>query len=346
MTERTETNHEDPLSPAPVAEPHRDAEETWVLSRYADVTAAFREPKLSMGKGRGKESPELSDANRQQQIRSETLEVISPANLARWQEEAELFAAELAGRLPRGRVVDAVQEFARPWSLRVATFMTGADPTDSERLEGLARKVSLATADPSNPAHQSNAGEANAELKRALANSPIPMGGPAFVALSQTLPCFLANAWLALLRHPVEMDRLRSDPGLLPRAIEELLRYAGIGQRVTRYATGDVTLAGISIKQGDRVILALASANRDPEQFPDPNRLDLTRRATGHVAFGLGPHSCAAATLIRAMATVATWAFVKGFVEGPPKYVIAWEGGRGFRWASSLHVLVAPSAEK
>jgi cytochrome P450 len=342
MNERTETQSEDPLSPPSPAEPYRDPEtETWVLSRYADVLAAFREPRLRMGSGRNKDSPEISDANRQQQIRSETLAVLSAANLTRWQAQAEAVAIALIDRLPRGRPVDVVQKFARPWSLSAATIVTGADPADSERLGTLATKVSLATADPSNSTHQSDMAAANSELKRSLENSPIPMSGPAFVALSQTLPCFLANAWLALLRHPAELARLRSDPGLMPRAIEELLRYAGIAQKVSRYATADVTIGVTSVKQGGRVVLMLASANRDPEQFAEPDCLDLTRRALGHVAFGLGPHSCAAATLIRTMAAVATRVFVERFVEGHRDDAIEWQGGSGFRWASSLYVFVA-----
>jgi len=347
MNKWIETSYGDPLSPPPPVEPYRDPEsEAWVLSRYADVLAAFREPSLRMGGGRNKDSPEISDANRQQQIRSETLAVLSAANLAQWQAQVEPAASDLINRLPRDRPVDIVQEFARPWSLAAATIVTGADPADSERLGSLAAKVSLATADPSNSAHQRDMTAANTELKRGLENSAIPMSGPAFVALSQTLPCFLANAWLALLRHPAELARLRSEAGLMPRAIEELLRYAGIAQKVSRYATADLTLRAMSVKQEGRVILMLASANRDPEQFPVPDRLDLKRRASGHVAFGLGPHSCAAATLIRTMAAVATRAFVDRFVEGHGNDAIEWQGGSGFRWPSSLYALVAEASAR
>jgi cytochrome P450 len=342
MNERIVTQYGDPLSPPSPVEAYRDPEtDTWALSQYADVLAAFREPRLRMGSGRGKDSPEISDANRQRRVRSETLAVLSAANLAQWQAQVEPAASALIDRLPRDRPVDVVQEFARPWSLSAATIVTGADPADSERLGSLAAKVSQATADPSNSAHQSDMVAANAALKRSLENSVIPMSGPAFIALSQTLPCFLANAWLALLRHPAELARLRGEPGLMPRAIEELLRYAGIAQKVSRYATADLTLGAMSVKQGGRVILMLASANRDPEQFPVPDRLDLTRRASGHVGFGLGPHSCAAATLIRTMAAVATRAFVDRFVEGHSNGAIEWQGGSGFRWASSLYALVA-----
>ncbi len=342
-----DNNHLDPLSPPRPVEAYRDPEtEAWVLSRYADVLSALREPLLQMGKGRGNDPPEISDASRQQQIRSETLAVLSASNLARWQAQVELEALALVDRLSGNRPVDIVGEFAQPWSLSAATIVTGADPADSERLKSLAAKVSLAAADPSNPAHKHESLAANAELKERLQHSVIPMGGPAFVALSHTLPCFLANAWLALLRHPSELARLRDDADLMPRAIEELLRYAGIAQQVSRYSPAELPLGTISVKQGGRVILMLASANRDPTQFPVPDRLDLTRRTAGHVAFGIGPHSCAAATLIRTMAAVATRAFVERFVEGHNNDVIQWQGGSGFRWASSLYVALAKSPAK
>jgi cytochrome P450 len=332
----------DPLSPPQPVEAYRDPDtEAWVLSRYADVLAAFREPGLRMGSGGGKDPPEMSNTNPHEQIRSETLAVLSQSNLARWQAQVEPAAFALIDRLADSRPVDIVQEFARPWSLSAATIVTGADPADSERLERLAAKVSFAAADPSNSSLQCDMMAANTELKERLQNSPIPMSGPAFVALSQTLPCFLANAWLALLRHPYQLARLRDEADLMPKAIEELLRYAGIAQKVWRYAVRELTVGVRSVKPGERVILMLASANRDPEQFPAPDRLDLTRRTSGHVAFGMGPHSCVAATLIRAMAAVATRAFVERFVEGHRNDAIEWQGGSGFRWASSLYVVIA-----
>ena len=347
MSSVIDKGYVDPLSPPQPVEAYRDPEtDAWVLSRYADVLEALREPLLRMGSGRSSDPPEISDASRQQRIRSETLAVLSASNLARWQAQVELEASALVDRLSTNRPVDIVQEFAQPWSLSAATIVTGADPADSERLKRLAAMVSLAAADPSNPAHKRESMAANAELKERLQHSAIPMGGSAFVALSHTLPCFLANAWLALLRHPSELARLRDDVELMPRAIEELLRYAGIAQKVSRYSAAELTLGTISAKQGGRVILMLASANRDPTQFPVPDRLDLTRRTAGHVAFGLGPHSCAAATLIRTMAAVATRAFVERFVEGNNNDRIQWQGGSGFRWASSLYVVLAKAPAK
>ena len=109
--------------------------------------------------------------------------------------------------------------------------------------------------------------------------------------------------------------RLRAHPELLPGAIEELLRYAGIVRRVFRRATANVDLGGVRIAEGELAVLMLASANRDPEQFPDPDRLDLTRPITSHVALGTGRNSCVGAMLIRMAASVATGALTATFAE-------------------------------
>jgi cytochrome P450 len=160
-------------------------------------------------------------------IRSETPTALSASKLVPWQAQVEASALALIDSLPVTRPVDIVQEFARPWSLATAIIVTGANPDDSGRLDRLAGQISLASADPSNSTLQSDVMAASTELEQLLQKSAIPMNGPVFVALSQTLPSFLANAWLALLRHPAELALLCREPNLMPSAIEELLRYAG-----------------------------------------------------------------------------------------------------------------------
>ena len=321
----------DPLSPPPPVSAFYDAaRQLWTLSRYADVLAALREPRLTPQNEDGALLP----------ARSEILNALSPATLANWRTQLEPLEFNLIDRLPRDRTVDIVQEFARPWSLELAVMVTGADPADAKRLGDLARHVSVATADPSNPVLRSEAAASNRELENYFQNSRIPMSGPAFVALSQTLPCFLANAWLALIRHPAELVRLRADTDLMPRAIEELLRYAGLARSIKRRATASATVGNVAVAKGAGVILMLASANRDPEQFSHPDRLDITRPPAGQIALGAGPHSCVGASLIRMAAAVATGAFVSRFVAAQEDTSVEWRGGSGFRWAASLNVLL------
>lgn len=334
----------DPLLPPPPAPPYYDdSSDAWVLSRYSDVVAAFREPRLALWSGKSKDPPETKDAAAQLRTRTETLAAISASRLAEWEAQIEPLAFTMIDQLPSDRPVNIVEEFARPWSLATAVIVTGAARTDGKRLESLARRVSLATADPHDSSLRSGADAANAELERSLQSGAIPMSGAAFVALSQTLPCFLANAWLALLRHPTELVRLRAEPDLMPKAIEELFRYAGLARKVSRRAMIPVELGDITIEQGARVNLMLATANRDPDQFADPDRLDLSRRGAGQAAFGVGSHSCVGASLIRMAAAVVTRVFVQRF-ESQANSSIEWGGGSGFRWAASLHVMLGQNS--
>jgi cytochrome P450 len=119
----------------------------------------------------------------------------------------------------------------------------------------------------------------------------------------------------ALLTHPRHLDRLRREPELLPRAVEELFRYVphrnGVG--IPRIATEDVEVCGRLIRAGDVVYNAYLAANRDPEVFPDPDALDLDRAGPAHVAFGYGPHHCLAAAIARMEAEVMIGAVLARF---------------------------------
>jgi cytochrome P450 len=337
LHEELEHGPPDPLSPAcPVPAFYSSRHHAWVLSRYADVLAALREPLLSSRGAQGQDRSGMDDAK---QIRSETLAALSAPRLVEWQAQMEGLAFSLIDDLPVDRMIDIVQELARPWSLGTALIVTGADPDDTGYLDNLARQASEAAADPSDLKLQRGANKANAELERYFQNAVIPMCGPAFVALSQTLPCFLANAWLALLRNPSEIESLFGRPGLMPEAVEELLRYAGLARKVSRQSRASVICGSVRIAEGESVILMLGSANRDPEHFADPNHLDLNRCAAGQVSFGAGSHSCVGGSLIRMAAAVLTSAIISKLANAEAKGPAEWRGGSGFRWVSRLDVL-------
>jgi cytochrome P450 len=116
----------------------------------------------------------------------------------------------------------------------------------------------------------------------------------------------IASGTLALLTHPQEMVRLRQDPSLLPAAVEELLRFTSpVNHANDRFTTEDVQIGDVVIPAAEWVIPAIASADWDPVRFPDPDRLDLGRDTSGHVAFGHGVHHCLGAPLARMEAEVA-----------------------------------------
>lgn len=116
----------------------------------------------------------------------------------------------------------------------------------------------------------------------------------------------ITTALIALLRHPDQLARLRDDPGLLPRAVEELLRYDSAFELTTwRFFDQDSDLYGTRIPAGDSVIVSLCAANRDPRRFEDPDTLDLDRSPNPHLAFGHGIHFCPGAALARAELQIA-----------------------------------------
>lgn len=103
-----------------------------------------------------------------------------------------------------------------------------------------------------------------------------------------------------LAEHPAEQDRLRADPTLAPRYVEEMLRYRSPAQNFARRATCPAEVGGTAVAEGDALLLSLAAANRDPARFPDPDRFDPTRDVRGHLGFGWGIHLCVGAALARA----------------------------------------------
>jgi cytochrome P450 len=323
----------------PVCPPRYDAEQNaWVLTRYADVTAAMREPKLWGVNGKRQIQPDARDEAGRLTQRAAMLEALSASHIEQWRPALETCTASALEALPADREVDLFSEFALPWGLSLGMLVTGADPAAADKLSALSTRVFAATGEGADPVLRADAAAATAELERILEGGRIPMGEPAFVALSQTLPRLLSSAWLALARHPAEYARLREHPELMPGAIEELLRYAGIVRRVFRRATADVELGGVRIPEGGLAVLMLTSANRDPAQFPDPERLDVRRVATGQVALGSGRNSCVGTMLIRMAMTVATGALTRQFAapefSGEPE----WRTGSGFCFPTAVFV--------
>ena len=330
----------DPMTPPRPEAPRFDPEQNaWVLSRYPDVWAALREPHLWPVSGKREIQPEGRDDGGRLKQRAAMLDALSASRLEEWRPRLFALTTGALDRLATDRAVDLFGEFTLPWGLELAMLVTGASPADSRRLSDLGCRVFAATgAESKDTALRADAAAATAELERIFESGPIPMGEPAFVALSQTLPRLLANAWLALVRHPDEFARLRARPDLLPGAVEELLRYAGIVRRVFRRATANVDLGGVRIADGELAVLMLASANRDPQQFPDPDRLDLARPVTSHVALGTGRNSCVGAMLIRVAASVATGALAAKFAEVSFRTVGEWRTGSGFCFPASVYV--------
>ncbi|HKR50177.1 MAG TPA: cytochrome P450 [Pseudonocardiaceae bacterium] len=120
----------------------------------------------------------------------------------------------------------------------------------------------------------------------------------------ETTTNLICKSILALLGNPDVLHRLRADPTLMRGAVDELVRYDPPVQMLTCWAYRDETLRGRDIRRGDKVVLVLGSANRDPRQFPDPDALRLDRNTSRHCGFGFGAHYCLGANLARAEAEI------------------------------------------
>ncbi|MBV9021093.1 MAG: cytochrome P450 [Ktedonobacteraceae bacterium] len=127
-----------------------------------------------------------------------------------------------------------------------------------------------------------------------IANTIVTMVGG-----QETTTNLIGNGLLSLLRNPDQLKKLQSDFSLIPSAVEELLRYESPSQHTARLALDDVNIGGKLIRKRQAVIAVMGAANRDPERFPEPDRLDICRQDNRHVAFAWGSHFCFGAPLAR-----------------------------------------------
>lgn len=130
---------------------------------------------------------------------------------------------------------------------------------------------------------------------------------------SETTTHLIANAMRCLLEHPGLEDRLRRQPDLIPSFIEEVLRYKPSVLQLERVCTQDTELHGHTIRQGQGVVVWVASANRDPERFPQPDVFDIERHPNPHLTFGLNVHFCLGAPLARLEAQIAYQVLLRRF---------------------------------
>ena len=161
----------------------------------------------------------------------------------------------------------------------------------------------------------------------------------------ETTTNLIGNGVLSLLRNPDQLQKLRDDLSLIPSAVEELLRYESPSQHTARLAPEDLELGGRQIRERQAVIAVMGAANRDPERFPDPDRLDITRRDNRHVAFGWGPHFCFGAALARIEGQIAFETMLRRLPEltldpGP----LVWRMNLGLRGLTTLRVSFGPAA--
>ena len=240
----------------------------------------------------------------------------------------------LIAPLADGERVDAVADLARPLVVDVVAGMIGlpedgrreaADHADalalifSPTLDGdVWRRASAAVewlrcyvGDVVERRRREPAGDVvsrmvhSADGRRDLGLAPVDVVDNVVLLLFaglETSVNLIANGCAVLAAHPSAHAQIRRDPGLVPAAVEELLRYDAPLHLTGRYLADDVCVAGHPLRRGRVVLLLLASANRDPAQFAAPDRFDVTRHPNPHLGFGAGPHTCLGATVARRIA--------------------------------------------
>ncbi|WP_189154922.1 cytochrome P450 [Lentzea pudingi] len=227
--------------------------------------------------------------------------------------------------LEHGGPVDLVEHFALPIPSLVICELLGVDYGDRDRFQEQTAVLIGTNSDPA-ALEQANlevvgfmtqlvltklaapgddllgrlivrAGENGQELS---VEELVTLGITLLIAGHETTANMIGLSTLALLRQPDQLAALRADPGLAGTAVDEMLRYLSIVQfGVLRQATGDVTVGDETIKAGEWLVAALSAGNRDESVFPDPDRIDLRRGATAHLAFGYGIHQCLGQQLAR-----------------------------------------------
>lgn len=172
------------------------------------------------------------------------------------------------------------------------------------------------------------------------------------VAGHDTTATLIGNGIVALLDHPDQMADLEADPRLLPGAVEELLRFcAAVPHGTFRVTTESVDLGNTVIPAGKQVLVCLAAANRDPDQWHNPNQLDIRRVPRPHLAFGHGIHFCLGAPLARLEARIALGALLGRFPKlrlAVARGALAWSHGDGLvlRGLDSLPIALTPQAQR
>ena len=273
------------------------------------------------------------DGDDHRRLRRLVTKAFTPRMVEQLRPRIQEIADELVDAVePRGRM-DLVEEFAFPLPMMVIAELLGIPHEDRDRFREWSNAIVTPALGPDalvtfgqqmaafvaylRELFEQRRAEPRSDLISALLQSDdagdmlaeqelFSMVVLLIVAGHETTVNLIGNATLAVLQHPEQRALLERDPSLMPRAIEELLRYDGAVERaLNRWAATDIELGGHTIRRGDDVIVILGSANRDPDRFPDPDTLDVTRTDCKHIGFGRGSHYCLGAPLARLEGVIA-----------------------------------------
>ncbi|MFI1100276.1 cytochrome P450 [Streptomyces melanogenes] len=353
----------------------------WIVTRYADVRQLMADPRLSLDKAhaapgnyQGLTLPPTLDANLlnmdppdHTRIRRLVTKAFTPGRVEQMRPDIQALADQLLDAVADQGHADLIAEFAAPLPITVICDLLGV-PRDSRR-DFRAWTEVLVAPDPSNPGATKEALVAmlvyltqliadkrrtpGTDLLTDLINvrddgdqlTEDELTSLAFLILFagyENTVQLIGTCVLVLLDHSEQLAALRENPAMVDDAVEEIARYDGpVVLAIRRFPTEDVRIGEVTIPAGETVMLSLASANRDPDRFPDADRLDVERRDSGHLALGHGIHYCVGAPLARLETQIAVSTLLRRFPNlalDVPRDEVRWRPSMRARGLVSLPV--------
>jgi cytochrome P450 len=314
-------------------------EPAWLATRYEDVKVVLGDPRFSRAAAVGRDEPRSRvhqgsagnimsfDPPEHSRLRRLVMKAFTIRRVEKLQPRAQQIADELLDRMiATGAPAELVEDFALPLPITVICELLGVPFEDRAEFRTWSDAMLSTTKYPPEQVGEymgrlreymagliaERRGVAQDDLLSALVaardeddrlseDEMLALAEGILVAGHETTASQIPNFVYVLLTHPEQFAALRADLDLVPRAVEELMRYVplGGGAGSARYALEDVELGGVTVRAGEPVVVSLPAANRDESVYTDPERLDLRRREPSHVGFGHGAHHCLGAPLAR-----------------------------------------------
>ena len=355
--------------------------DAWLATSYEDVRAVLGDPRFSRAAAFGKDVPRLSEAINTHatildmdppdhtRLRRLVAMAFTPKRVEALRPRTQEIVDGLLERMAVSKPpVDLMESLAWPLPITVICALMGVPVEDTERfrswtdtalavtafsgaeirqgMENLRSYIAGLIAERRDTPRDDLLGamvQARDAEDRLSENELVMFGVTLLVAGHETTANTLGNFIYTLLTHPEQLARLRTDPSLVPSAIEELLRYTPLSGSAgfVRIATEDVELSGGRVRAGDAVLTETAAANRDEQAFEHAETIDIGRTNNPHLSFGHGVHYCIGAQLARMELTIALGTLLRRFPDlalAVDADKVEWKRGRRVRGLHSLPV--------
>lgn len=353
-------------------------EPAWLATRYADVRTVLGDARFSRAAATGRDQPRIRahigppgnimslDPPEHSRLRRLVMNAFTMRRVEALRPRAREIADDLVDRMvDGGPPAELVEGFALPLPITVICELLGVPVADrrdfrvwSDAFLSTTRFTPQEVAENVGKLREYMAGliaerrrESRDDLISALVvardrddrlseDELLSMAEAILVAGHETTASQIPNFVHVLLHNQDHLAALREHPDLVPKAVEELMRWVplGSGGSTARYATEDVELGGVTVRAGEPVVVALNSANRDETVFPDPDAIDFARATTPHVGFGHGPHHCLGAPLARMELQVALHTLVTRLPGLRLAGDVVWKSGLATRAPEHLPV--------